>query len=164
MTRRLALECELGTLRLEANHDGLSGIYWPNQSPRTERDSSSLESVTKGCDPLLDNACEQLYAYLYGRLTQFDLPLSPAGTAFQKQVWQALTGITYGTTISYGELAQRLGRPSSARAVASAVGKNPLAMVIPCHRVIGANGSLTGFAGGLSRKRWLLCLETETRR
>lgn len=101
-------------------------------------------------------AIRQLGAYFAGRLRAFDLPLQPNGTAFERQVWQELTRIPYGRTIAYGELARRLGRPSAARAVGLANGRNPLAIVIPCHRVIGANGSLTGYGGGLETKRWLL--------
>lgn len=104
-------------------------------------------------------AREQLRAYLDGCLTTFDLPLAPRGTPFQLEVWRALTEIPAGETISYGELARRIGRPSASRAVGAANGANPLPVVVPCHRVIGANGTLTGFGGGLDTKRWLLALE-----
>ncbi|HEU5443511.1 MAG TPA: methylated-DNA--[protein]-cysteine S-methyltransferase [Steroidobacteraceae bacterium] len=104
-------------------------------------------------------AIGQLGEYFAGRRHSFDLPLAPRGTEFQRRVWRALTGIPYGTTISYGELARRIGQPSASRAVGLANGANPLPIVVPCHRVIGANGSLTGFGGGLPIKRRLLALE-----
>jgi methylated-DNA-[protein]-cysteine S-methyltransferase len=101
----------------------------------------------------------QLEAYFRGELTQFDLELKPGGTQFQKKVWQELVKIPYGETISYGELAGRIGNPNASRAVGSANGKNPISIIIPCHRVIGKNGSLTGFGGGLGVKQTLLDLE-----
>ncbi len=101
----------------------------------------------------------QLEAYFAGELTRFDLPLRFAGTAFQNQVWRALCGIPFGATTTYGSLAARLGRPTASRAVGAANGANPLPIVVPCHRVIGANGSLTGFAGGIEIKKFLLDLE-----
>jgi methylated-DNA-[protein]-cysteine S-methyltransferase len=104
-------------------------------------------------------AIAQLDAYFAGELTDFDLPLAPAGTAFQMRVWEALLQIPYGTTATYGEIAARIGQPTAMRAVGLANGRNPLAIVIPCHRVIGAGGGLTGYGGGLDRKRWLLDLE-----
>lgn len=106
-------------------------------------------------------AVRQLRAYFAGGRTAFDLPLAPRGTDFQRRVWRALLDIPPGQTISYGELARRIGRPSASRAVGAANGQNPIAVVIPCHRVVGADGTLTGYGGGLHRKRWLL--EHETR-
>jgi methylated-DNA-[protein]-cysteine S-methyltransferase len=105
---------------------------------------------------LLDRTREQLDRYFAGELTVFDLPLDPAGTPFQRQVWDELLRIPIGETISYGELARRVGRPGSARAVGAANGQNPISIVIPCHRVIGSDGKLTGYGGGLPRKAWLL--------
>ncbi|MEZ5461113.1 methylated-DNA--[protein]-cysteine S-methyltransferase [Dokdonella sp.] len=102
----------------------------------------------------------QFAAYFRGELTDFDLPLNAAGTAFQKKVWNALIGIPYGTTISYAELARRIDNPKASRAVGLANGANPLAIIVPCHRVIGANGSMTGYGGGLGAKRFLLALES----
>jgi methylated-DNA-[protein]-cysteine S-methyltransferase len=104
-------------------------------------------------------AIEQLEAYFAGKLRQFDLLLAPAGTAFQREVWGTLQTIPYGETLSYGELARRIGKPNAFRAVGAANGRNPLPIIIPCHRVIGANGSLTGFGGGLPVKRALLAIE-----
>ncbi|WNJ89292.1 methylated-DNA--[protein]-cysteine S-methyltransferase [Bosea sp. 685] len=105
------------------------------------------------------DARAQLKAYFEGRLSRFDLPLDPRGTPFQMDVWRALTDIPPGETISYGELARRIGRPTASRAVGAANGANPLPIVIPCHRVIGSNGALTGFGGGIETKKWLLALE-----
>jgi methylated-DNA-[protein]-cysteine S-methyltransferase len=102
---------------------------------------------------------DQLRAYFSGELERFDLPLQPAGTPFQQQVWRQLQAIPYGQTISYGELAQRLGKPGAARAVGLANGANPIPLIVPCHRVIGSNGQLTGYGGGLPIKRALLALE-----
>jgi methylated-DNA-[protein]-cysteine S-methyltransferase len=104
-------------------------------------------------------ARDQLDAYFAGELRTFDLPLAPVGTPFQRQVWDALADIPYGETTSYGELAESIGRPGSARAVGAANGRNPIAIVVPCHRVIGADRTLTGYAGGLDAKRTLLALE-----
>jgi methylated-DNA-[protein]-cysteine S-methyltransferase len=110
-----------------------------------------------------DDVAAQLDAYFAGELTDFDLPLAPEGTPFQLTVWQALQGIPYGETISYGELAQEIGRPTASRAVGAANGRNPLPIVIPCHRVIGQDGSLTGYGGGLRFKKALLSLEKNGR-
>jgi methylated-DNA-[protein]-cysteine S-methyltransferase len=107
----------------------------------------------------VDEAARQLAEYLDGRRSSFELELEPAGTGFQRRVWEELQRIPYGTTISYAELARRIGSPKAMRAVGAANGKNPLPIVIPCHRVIGKDGSLTGFGGGLNVKRWLLALE-----
>ncbi|TAL08984.1 MAG: methylated-DNA--[protein]-cysteine S-methyltransferase [Porticoccaceae bacterium] len=109
--------------------------------------------------PLIREAVRQLRAYFAGRLTRFELPLNPAGTAFQKSVWQALLAVPHGATASYGEIAAAVGNPRASRAVGLANGRNPIAIVVPCHRIIGRDGSLTGYGGGLDRKRWLLAHE-----
>lgn len=109
--------------------------------------------------PLLEEAARQLQEYLEGKRKEFDLPLHPQGTEFQRQVWQALRQIPYGTTITYGQLAQMVGRPSAARAVGQANGRNPISIFIPCHRVVGAAGVLRGYAGGIEQKKKLLHLE-----
>ena len=111
-------------------------------------------------DPVLWDAAEQLASYFAGELREFTLPLRPSGTPFELTVWDGLCRIAYGETTSYGELAGRVGRPGAARAVGRANGRNPLPIVVPCHRVIGADGTLTGYAGGLSVKRALLDLES----
>ena len=113
--------------------------------PGAERDDEALAPVAA-----------QLADYFAGRRLAFEVPLAPVGTAFQRKVWLALREIPYGRTTTYGEIAAGLGRPTASRAVGLANGRNPLAVIVPCHRVIGANGALTGFGGGLSRKRWLL--------
>ena len=110
-------------------------------------------------DPFLVEARHQLGAYFAGERTDFELPLAPEGTPFQQQVWAALREIPYGQTISYGELARRIGNPQASRAVGLANGRNPISVIVPCHRVIGANGALTGYGGGLGRKQVLLSLE-----
>jgi len=110
-------------------------------------------------DPVVARAARELDEYFAGRRTTFDVPLAPQGTAFQQRVWKALLGIPYGRTVSYGEIARRIGQPTAVRAVGLANGRNPIPILIPCHRVIGADGSLTGFGGGLPIKRALLALE-----
>lgn len=112
----------------------------------------------------LDGVCRELEAYFAGRLTRFETTVAPEGTVFQRRVWQALCDIPYGHTVSYGELARQIGAERAVRAVGAANGANPIAIIIPCHRVIGANGSLTGFGGGLPVKRALLDLEQGKRR
>ncbi len=109
--------------------------------------------------PILMTAEIQLKEYFMGQRTSFDIPLEPEGTEFQKRVWQELSKIPYGQTISYGEQARRLGRPKAARAVGAANGKNPIGIIVPCHRVLGASGALTGFAGGIETKKQLLAIE-----
>ena len=106
-------------------------------------------------------ARRQMEAYFAGELTEFDLPLNMIGTEFQKTVWRELLNIPFGVTISYGELAERVGNPSASRAVGAANGRNPISIIVPCHRVIGSNGKLTGYGGGIERKEWLLAHESE---
>jgi methylated-DNA-[protein]-cysteine S-methyltransferase len=140
----------LGDLQLIAGDDGLLGLYLPD--PRHGPAPASHRSA----DEPFAAVREQLDAYFAGELETFDLRLAPAGTAFQLRVWEELTRIPFGETISYGELAGRLGEPRAVRAVGLANGRNPISIVVPCHRVIGADGSLVGYGGGLERKRWLL--------
>jgi methylated-DNA-[protein]-cysteine S-methyltransferase len=150
------VDSPLGRLRLTVVREGLIGIgfdgdrYAPPLDPAWVRDPEF---------PVLRQAAAQLAAYFAGERKAFDLPLAPAGTPFQKVVWKAIAGVPVGTTISYAELARRAGHPGSARAAGAATGRNPLAIVVPCHRIIGSDGSLTGYAGGLDRKRALLALE-----
>lgn len=106
-------------------------------------------------------ARRQMEAYFAGELTEFDLPLNMIGTEFQKTVWRELLNIPFGVTISYGELAERVGNPSASRAVGAANGRNPISIIVPCHRVIGSNGKLTGYGGGIERKEWLLAHESK---
>ncbi|HEY9130630.1 MAG TPA: methylated-DNA--[protein]-cysteine S-methyltransferase [Dyella sp.] len=144
----------VGTLRLFADSQCLRQIWFPR-----ERHPKSMQADWAFEPAALAFAREQLEAYFAGVRQTFDLPLRPIGTPFQCEVWRALADIPYATTISYGELARRIGQPAAMRAVGAANGRNPIPIVLPCHRVIGANGSLTGFGGGLPTKRWLLTME-----
>lgn len=143
----------LGTLRAVADADAVVGLYLPAQPPPTApvapcRDSAVLAALA-----------EQLAAYFAGARAAFDVPLAPRGTAFQRAVWAALVAIPFGETTSYGALAAALGRPTASRAVGAANGQNPISILVPCHRVVAAGGALTGYAGGLDAKRWLLAHE-----
>ena len=140
----------LGELLLLADDAGLRGLYLPD--PRHAPPAIAPE----GDAPVFAAAREQLDAYFAGELEDFELPLAPEGTAFQQKVWAELERIPFGETISYSTLAERLGNPRAVRAVGLANGRNPLSIVVPCHRVIGADGTLVGYGGGLERKRWLL--------
>jgi methylated-DNA-[protein]-cysteine S-methyltransferase len=141
---------------LAASDNQLVGIWFDDQAHLPDLSSSAPDTG----QPVLQQAKAQLQDYFAGQRQQFDLPLTLAtGTAFQQAVWQALLAIPSGATCSYGQLASRIGKPSAVRAVGAAVGRNPLTIVVPCHRVIGTNGSLTGYAGGLNRKTTLLQLE-----
>lgn len=144
----------IGPLRLGATDAGLHFIEFAQTAP-THQSPSEREAS----HPILEAAQAQLSDYFAGQRMAFDLPLAPQGTPFQRAVWQALTLIDYGRTCSYGELAHGLGHPKASRAVGAANARNPLPIVVPCHRVIGANGALTGFSGGLPRKIFLLNLE-----
>ncbi|WP_309713809.1 methylated-DNA--[protein]-cysteine S-methyltransferase [Armatimonas sp.] len=150
-------ETPLCTLRLTSDGEALTGIYLlPDHRHAPEMTTDWEESPTL---PIFQKAATQLAEYFAGQRTTFSLPLAPTGTAFQKRVWAELIKIPYGQTISYGELARRIGNPSASRAVGLANGKNPLSIIVPCHRVIGASGKLTGYGGGLARKEALLSLE-----
>lgn len=148
----------LGQILLVATDQALTGLhfvgekYYPAISPAWQHHPGAT---------LIVRAREQLDAYFAGTGKSFDLPVEPAGTAFQRVVWRALQEIPYGATTHYGALAQRLGKPGASRAVGAANGRNPISIVIPCHRVIGANGALTGYAGGMERKDALLRLEAQ---
>ncbi|MCY1226600.1 Methylated-DNA--protein-cysteine methyltransferase [compost metagenome] len=142
-----------GSLLLAGDDAGLRMLYMDTERhgyPNPDWQPASRQ---------FDEACRQLDRYFEGRLKRFDLPLAPRGTPFQQRVWQALLEIPYGHTTSYSELAERIGNPKSVRAVGTANGANPISIIIPCHRVIGRDGSLTGYAGGLARKALLLKLE-----
>jgi methylated-DNA-[protein]-cysteine S-methyltransferase len=165
----------VGELLLTAEDGRLTGLYMPadawarDRSPwawdRSARspDAFSPPAGMARDDAALAGARSQLEEYFAGTRTAFDLPLAPAGTPFQQRVWDELQRVGYGETITYGELAARIGRPGCARAAGSANGANPVSIVIPCHRVIGANGSLTGYGGGIEAKRYLLELERPAR-
>jgi methylated-DNA-[protein]-cysteine S-methyltransferase len=147
----------LGRMVLAAVGERLLGVWFDDQAHLPD-----LSACTSAPDhPLLQQTAMQLTQYFAGQRRTFDVPLtSDAGTAFQQAVWQALLSIPMGSTCSYGELAARIGKPAAVRAVGAAVGRNPLSIIVPCHRVIGASGSLTGYAGGLPRKTALLQLES----
>lgn len=152
------IQSPIGPLTLIADGGRLSGVRM--EISRHEPDASALGVArTADADPVLAAAAGQLHAYFRGVLTAFDLPLAMEGTPFQRSVWTELLAIPYGQTISYGQLAKRIGQPSASRAVGLANGRNPVAIIVPCHRVIGADGSLTGYGGGMDRKRYLLALE-----
>lgn len=146
----------LGLIRVAASPQGVCGVWFEGQ--RHQPDASAWP--TRPNHPLLQQATLQLTQYFAGQRRQFDLPLDlSAGTPFQQTVWQALQSLPFGASCSYGALSAQLGRPTAVRAVSSAVGRNPVSIVVPCHRVLGANGALTGYAGGLGRKAALLKLE-----
>ncbi|HYS32536.1 MAG TPA: methylated-DNA--[protein]-cysteine S-methyltransferase [Streptosporangiaceae bacterium] len=152
------IDSPIGPLTLIAQDGRLAGVHM--EVTRYEPDAAALgAAVPSESEPVLDAAAGQLGAYFSGELTSFDLPLTLGGTEFQRAVWAGLRAIGYGETISYSELARRIGQPSATRAVGLANGRNPVAIVVPCHRVIGADGSLTGYGGGMERKRFLLGLE-----
>lgn len=154
LTTFTQIESPLGPLLLAADETGLRSIEFVN-GRRTARPDPTWHE-----DPYpLQEPVRQLHAYFAGDLETFDLPLAPAGTPFQLAVWHRLCEIPYGETISYGELARHLGNPNASRAVGLANGANPIPIVIPCHRVIGSNGKLTGYGGGLPIKEKLLALE-----
>jgi methylated-DNA-[protein]-cysteine S-methyltransferase len=149
-------ESPLGTMLLAATDRGLAGVWFVGQ--RHGPDSRGWRTDPQ--HPVLREAMAQLAAWFAGERRAFDLPLDlQAGTPFQQDVWAALRAIPHGGTTSYAALARQLGRPSAARAVGAAVGRNPLSIVVPCHRVLGSGGSLTGYAGGLERKTALLEME-----
>lgn len=150
----IQIESPLGPLLLVADDSGLRQIEFVNGRGKAQPESSWKK------DPApLEETVRQLRAYFAGDLEAFDLPLAPEGTPFQLEVWRRLCDIPYGETISYGELARRIGNPKASRAVGLANGSNPIPIVIPCHRVIGSNGKLTGYGGGLPIKEKLLALE-----
>ena len=146
----------VGRLTLVASDDGLAAILWENDRPGRVRLNIVAEDENH---PVLRAVEKQLAEYFAGRRQVFDLPLDFAGTVFQKKVWAALLTIPFGETRSYAQIAQQVGSPKAVRAVGAANGKNPISIIAPCHRVIGSNGALTGFAGGLEVKELLLGLE-----
>jgi methylated-DNA-[protein]-cysteine S-methyltransferase len=150
------MDSPVGKLKLVASDKGLVAILWENDDPRRVRLTDLLENANH---PMLQKAEQQLQEYFAGKRTSFAIPLDPKGTPFQKNVWEALLAIPFGETRTYGALAKQLGTPTASRAVGAANGRNPLSIVVPCHRVIGASGKLTGFAGGLEVKAHLLELE-----
>jgi methylated-DNA-[protein]-cysteine S-methyltransferase len=147
-----------GRMLLVAEDDGLCGVYFDGQKyfPR-------IDGLKDARHALLRQARRELAEYFGGTRKRFETPLAPEGTPFQKSVWKAISTVAFGETISYGELARRAGSAGSARAAGAATGRNPIGVIVPCHRIVGAGGSLTGYAGGLDRKRALLALESGAR-
>ena len=165
---RTTMPSPIGLLTLIANDDAIVAIRWDEETPDAHNPvdrklGDEFVDVTVGDHAALDLAVEQLGEYFEGKRVEFDLPLDPDGTEFQKQAWDALVKIPFGETISYGEQAVMLGDKNKSRAVGAANGKNPIPIVVPCHRVVGSNGHLTGFAGGLNVKAWLLDHEFKVR-
>jgi len=155
MTQRFSLlDSPIGELLLTGDSVSVTGIWMQSHRSEWQRTRTWQRD-----DRAFADTRAQLTEYFAGERSTFELSLAPEGTPFQRKVWNALCQIPYGETISYGELARRIGQPSAARAVGLANGSNPLPIVVPCHRVIGADGSLTGFGGGIERKRWLLAHE-----
>jgi len=150
------IQSPVGKLKLVASDEGLVAILWEKDSPRRVRLS---ELVPDDQHPVLMKTERQLGEYFAGKRKTFSVPLDMRGTSFQKNVWEALLAIPFGETRSYGQLATQLGNPRATRAVGAANGRNPISIIVPCHRVIGSSGKLTGFAGGLETKERLLRLE-----
>ena len=146
----------VGTLTVAATERGLCGLYF--EEHRHFKGKEGWRHDPK--HPIVQRAIKQLDEYFAGERSEFDLPLDLQGTPFQQTVWQQLLRIPHGETVSYGEHARAVGRPTAARAVGAAIGRNPVSIIVPCHRVVGSNGSLTDYAGGLERKQMLLELES----
>jgi len=152
------IESPIGPLTLVARDGVLTHVSMHEQRHESRPPEDAVID-----DAWFKDVAAQLDSYFRGELSSFDLDMNPNGTAFQRLVWAQLCEIPYGETISYGELARRVGNPKASRAVGLANGRNPIAIIVPCHRVIGANGSLTGYGGGLARKTWLLEMESNHR-
>ncbi|WP_374572508.1 methylated-DNA--[protein]-cysteine S-methyltransferase [Acinetobacter sp.] len=150
------LASPVGQLKLVANAQALVAVLWENENPKRVRLAELLEEAQH---PVLLETARQLNEYFAGQRRQFDLPLDFEGTDFQQEVWQALLSIPFGETRSYKQIAEQIGNPKAVRAVGAANGKNPISIIAPCHRVIGASGKLVGFAGGLENKDILLKIE-----
>ncbi|MCW5822810.1 MAG: methylated-DNA--[protein]-cysteine S-methyltransferase [Cyanobacteria bacterium TGS_CYA1] len=154
------IDTPIGKILLESDGESLTGVYFPAQLKQRSRFQARPQmSVPLSCSKLFEQAQSQIEQYFKGERKSFDLAIKPNGTEFQKKVWGELCKIPFGKTISYKELAVRCGNPNASRAVGMANSKNPISLIVPCHRVIGENGSLTGYAGGLSSKEYLLKLE-----
>ena len=154
-TAQATIASPLGPVLLARTANGLAGAWFEGQ----QHHPGKLAAPEQPTDVLLQDAARQLQAYFKGARDTFELPLDLHGTAFQLSVWQALQRIAPGTTCTYGDIATALGSPAAVRAVGGAVGRNPVSVIVPCHRVVGRDGSLTGYAGGVDRKRALLRLE-----
>lgn len=151
-------ETPLGPVILTTDGEALTGLYFEGQKHFSGIHSDWHESAR---NPILDTTCRQLAEYFSGYRADFHLPVAPQGTGFQRAVWQTLQTVGFGERLSYSDLARKAGRPQAVRAVGAAVGRNPISVLIPCHRIVGKDGRLTGYAGGLARKAALLKLESE---
>jgi len=151
------MKSPLGTLQLTAEDGALTGVHFPGQRHDRPRQPGWRRADD---EEVLARARRELGEYFEGRRRRFDLALDPRGTPFQRAVWQALLQVPFGATSTYGAIARAVGRPSAVRAVGAAVGANPIGIIVPCHRIIGRDGTLTGYAGGLDRKAKLLALES----
>jgi len=151
------LPSPVGELLLVATKDALAGVYFPDHQPAPAADVLAAPRAAR--HDVLDLACRQLDEYFAGARRTFDLPVAARGTPFQQAVWDALARIPFAATWSYGDLARAIGKPAAARAVGAANGRNPLSIVVPCHRVIGTRGDTIGYAGGKGAKEWLLAHE-----
>jgi len=149
----------VGSLLLAATAEGICGIYFEEHKHFKGKDGWQRASTQSVAWNHLQATAQQLDEYFAGQRTVFDVTLDMTGTAFQRSVWDELTAIPFGASVSYAQHAQRLGNPKALRAVGSAIGKNPVSIIVPCHRVIGTSGAVTGYAGGVQRKRFLLALE-----
>jgi len=149
-----SIDCLLGRMFVQGDGQFVTGLFMPQHKGWRGPDASWQQS-----DAPFAAVREQIAEYFAGERQQFDLPLKLAGTPFQQRVWQELVRIPFGTTITYAQLAQRVGKPTASRAVGHANGRNPISIIVPCHRVIGADGKLTGYAGGVDKKQWLLAWE-----
>ncbi|MDQ6627869.1 MAG: methylated-DNA--[protein]-cysteine S-methyltransferase [Pseudomonadota bacterium] len=156
-TAQMRIASPLGLLLLARTDNGLAGAWFVDQKHHPQ----PIDAAELGDDALLCRAADQLHAYFAGDAAGFDVPLDLHGTVFQRAVWSELLRLERGTTCSYGEIARRLGTPAAGRAVGAAVGRNPVSIIVPCHRVIGSTGALTGYAGGLDRKTALLRIEAK---
>jgi methylated-DNA-[protein]-cysteine S-methyltransferase len=154
-TAQAHLPSPLGPMLIARTQHGVAGLWFEAQKWHPD----AIDAPERPQDPLLTQAAAQIADYFAGRRSQFDLPLDLLGTNFQRSVWNALCSIEAGSTQSYADVAKRVGSPQAVRAVGAAVGRNPVSVIVPCHRVLGTDGSLTGYAGGLDRKRALLTLE-----
>ncbi|HXA33648.1 MAG TPA: methylated-DNA--[protein]-cysteine S-methyltransferase [Acidimicrobiales bacterium] len=148
------IDSPVGPLTLVASDGALRGLYMADQRHRPEAETFGPSDHT-----VFTAVIDQLHAYFDGRRSRFELPMTLAGTAFQRSVWDALGDIPYGHTVSYGQLAGRIGNPAASRAVGLANGRNPIGIIVPCHRVVGSTGHLTGYGGGVERKQFLLDFE-----
>jgi len=149
----------IGWIEIQASYDAVTSLVFCDERKKEEC-NDYLQQTCKSDYTILTECVRQLDEYFSGQLTKFDLPVSQRGTDFQQNVWNALMGIPFGKTVSYGDVAKMLHHPQAVRAVGAANSKNRVWLVVPCHRVIGANGSLTGYAGGIERKKWLLVHES----